>query len=141
MVEVIGPATSGQIAALKRSRRLKGGETLDQIGAKAMRVSWPNKRGGWHPFSEWLALPTLIEGGFKLWPMDRNGNLRLDDGKLKPVNVKPVSVIASPGLRDNQVDSIRRLYDVEGESDCLAAIEAGIAHVIASTGGAGSLAG
>ncbi|MCH7476780.1 MAG: hypothetical protein IIA14_01615 [SAR324 cluster bacterium] len=46
-VEVMGGATSAQIAALKRSRRLRDGETLDRIGAKDI---WAGEIDAWQVF-------------------------------------------------------------------------------------------
>ena len=140
-VEVMGGATSAQVAALRRSRRLRDGETLDRISAKALRVRWPDDDGDWKSPSDWLGLPTLVDGGFKLWALNQNGNPRLDGrGKLIRFNLGPVSFFASPAVRQRNGSKIRRLFDVEGESDGLACIDAGILHVVASTGGAGALA-
>ncbi len=139
-VEELGPATSAQIAILKRSRRLRDGDTLDRLGAKALRVAWPRDNGEFGLSSEWLGLP-LVNGGFKLLALDRNGNQRLDDrGRLIRRNVGPVSFLASPILREGNGGPVRRLLDVEGESDCIAPIEVGFHHVISTSGGAASLA-
>ena len=129
-VEIIGPVTSAQIAKLKRNRRLVESDTLDHIGAKM--VHWYNK--------DWIGFPTLADDSWKLWGLSRNGNPRRDDrGKLERKNAGPVSLVVSPPLRENNPGTLHRLWDVEGESDFLACIDAGIDHVIATTGGAGTL--
>jgi hypothetical protein len=80
--------------------------------------------------------------GWKLWGCDSNGNFRFDDrGGLDRRNVGPVSILASPAIEDGGSDSIERLFDVEGESDFLAAVESGLRNVIATTGGANALTG
>ncbi len=140
-VEVMSGATSAQIAALKRSRRLRDGATLDRIGAKTLRVRWPEDDGGWQSWTVWVGLPTLVEGGFKLWALNKNGIPRLDDrGKLIQRNVGPVSFFLSPAAHQRNGGTIQRLFDVEGESDAIACIDSGVPHVVASSGGAGSLA-
>jgi hypothetical protein len=129
-VEVLGPPTSAQIAILKRTRRLRDADTLERIGAKLVR---------WNG-AEWLGFPTL-EGGWKLWALNHNGIPRLD-GKKKLIrrNIGAASFVVSPALLKSNRGGALRLWDVEGESDLLAALDAGIPHAIASTGGASSLA-
>jgi len=130
-VEIVGPATSAQIAVLKRSRRIKDGQTLDRVGAR--EVHWNGAR--------WLGIPTL-ESTWKLWALNSNGVPRLDaKGKLERRNVGAVSLVVSPALREGSRGNVARLWDVEGESDWIACVDAGIEHVIATTGGAGSSIG
>ena len=129
-VEVLGPVTSAQIAALIESRRITCSATLERAGVHLVRA-WGR---------EWLALPTVARG-FKLWGFNRNGRARLDaNGKLERRNAGPVSLFVSSDLRKRE-QQVLRLYDVEGESDALACIDQGMVSVIATTGGAGTLAG
>ena len=127
----MGPVTSAQIAALKRSCRIKDGQTPDRVGARAVR---------WNG-AQWLGIPTLAST-WKLWALNSNGVPRLDaKGKIERRNVGVVSLVVSPALREGSQGSVPRLWDVEGESDWIACIDAGIEHVIATTGGAGSCIG
>jgi hypothetical protein len=129
--EDLGPPTDRQIEALRRSRRLRDRETLIQFRVHRLRC-WGQ---------EWLGLPTLA-GGRKLWAIDSHGKPRLDDrGRLVRRNVGPASLVVSPALRQGPAPTIPRLWDVEGESDLVAAVEAGLTYAIAGTVGAGSLAG
>jgi putative DNA primase/helicase len=130
-VEIVGPVTSAQIAALKRSNRIADGQTLERVGAKEVR---------WNG-AQWLGIPTL-ESTWKLWALNSNGVPRLDaKGKLERRNVGAVSLVISPALREGPKSDALRLWDVEGESDWIACIDAGIEHVIATTGGAGTSVG
>ncbi len=130
-VEIVGPVTFAQIATLKRSRRLSDGQTLDRIGAKEVR---------WNR-AQWLGIPTL-GSTWKLWALNSNGVPRLDEkGKIERRNVGAVSLVVSPALLEDSPGVVTRLWDVEGESDWIACIDAGLEHVIATTGGAGSNAG
>ncbi len=130
--EVLGEPASAQIAALKRTRRLRDGTTLDRVGAKL--VSWQGQ--------EWLAFPTIADGVWKCWALDRNGRPRFDEkGKWVRKNTGPVSLVISPALRERNGSAIPRLFDVEGESDLLAAVEAGLPYVVTGSGGASALAG
>ncbi len=139
-LEVISEPSSPQIAALKRSRRLKDAETLHRIGAKLVRARFrKDEASSWGPWDEWLGFPALSDS-WKLWALNRNGVPRLNaKGKLIRCNAGPVSLILSPLLRDASPGSVSLLLDVEGESDFLAALEAGLSYVLTSTGGAGSL--
>jgi hypothetical protein len=118
-VEILGDPTSEQLDALRRSRRLLREETVRRAGAK--RVRWAG--------DDWLGFPTF-EGGWKLWALDSRGQPRLERGKLKRRNVGPVSLLVSPALLENATEPFPRLWDVEGESDFLAALDAGLSHVI-----------
>jgi hypothetical protein len=118
-VEVIGDPPPAQIAALMSSRRLRHGKTLTRIGAKLVR--WCGR--------EWLGFPTIVEGSWKLWALDSDGCSRLEgSGSLIRRNVGEVSLVVSPALHEHSGAQILRLYDVEGESDLLAAVEAGISR-------------
>jgi hypothetical protein len=139
-LEILGDPTSAQIAALKRSRRLKNDDTLRRVGAKLVRARFRRDEASpWGPREEWLGFPTISPDSWKLWALNRNGVVRLDAGKLIRRNAGPVSLILSPALREAAPGSVPVLLDVEGESDFIAAIEAGFAFAIASTGGAGAL--
>ena len=134
-VEDRGPPTEKQVAALVRSRRIRGGADLERIGARLVRV-WGE---------EWIGFPTLAPGSWKVWALDGAGRPRVDDKqKVIRLNVGHVSLVAPSAIRE-ALESSRalgsRLFDVEGESDLLAAIATGIKNVIATTGGAGTLAG
>lgn len=137
-VEVIGPPTSDQIDALRRSRRLKDGCSLDAIGAKLVRARF-SLSAATATGEEWLAFPALNRG-WKLWAVDSCGRPRRDqDGRLVRRNAGSASILVSPALLE--ASDVSRLLDVEGESDFLAAIEAGFPHVITGTTGAASLSG
>ena len=130
VVQVLGDPTYEQTRSLIRSCRLCNAAGLELLGAKLI-AAWGE---------EWIGFPTLA-GGWKLWAVDSEGRPQLEDGKLKKRNVGSGSLIASSRLREARRERISRLFDVEGESDLLAAMEAGLAHVITSTVGAESLAG
>jgi hypothetical protein len=131
MPQVLGPPTSAQVAALRRTKRVTDDATLNRVGAKLVR--WAG--------AEWLALPNLA-GGWKCWGLDRSGRPRLDEGgKLARRNAGPVSLLVSPDLRSRNGAPLARLFDVEGESDALACVDQGMRAIVASTGGAGTLKG
>jgi len=87
--------------------------------------------------AEWLAIPAL-SGSRKLWAIDASGKPRLEDAKLIRWNAGSVSLVVSPALRGGAL-AVERLWDVEGESDLFACVDAGLAHVVTSMGGASSL--
>lgn len=128
----LGPATSAQAEALVADGRVRDGATLARMGARHVEA-WG---------SEWL-LVLAINGGGKVWGVDGNGRIRRDGRSLTRRNVGPVSIVATPDLRDRAdgAEPIERLYDLEGESDLLAWLDAGGVAAIASTGGAASTAG
>lgn len=129
-IEDLGEPTPKQIAALVRSRRLRDGDALRSFGARRVRAFG----------RDWLGLPTLV-GGWKLWAIEKDGRPRLDDsGRLERRNFGPASIIMSPELKANSTD-IRRLFDLEGESDLVAGVEAGLNYAITGTAGAASLKG
>jgi hypothetical protein len=139
-VEILCDPTAAQIAALKRSRRLQNGDTLRRIGAKLVRARFRRDEASpWGPWEEWLGFPTISPDSWKLWALNRNGVVRLDAGKLIRRNAGPVSLILSPALREAAPGSVPVVHDTEGESDFLAALKAGFAFVLTTTGGAGSL--
>ncbi len=128
-IEIVGVPTEEQAKALTHSRRVVLAETLDAVGIKRIRCYG----------DEWLGIPAL-NGSWKLWAVEASGKPRLAGGKLGRRNAGPVSIVRSAALAGNPT-GLQRLWDVEGESDLLACVEAGIEHVVASTGGATSLAG
>jgi hypothetical protein len=139
-LEVLSDPTSEQIGALTKSSRLRGGATLNRLGAKLVRARFrKDDASSWGPWWEWIGFPTVSRDSWKLWALNRNGVARLDRGKLIRRNVGPVSLILSPELRDAAAGSVPVVQDVEGESDFLAAIEAGLSYVLTTTGGATSL--
>lgn len=126
----VGQVTDSQIAALIGSRRIKQRETLERVGARLVRY-----RG-----AEWLGLPT-IASTWKLIAVDGLGRSRLDaKGKLARVNIGHVSIIASRELRKVNGAGVRRLFDVEGESDLLALLDAGAPAAISSSAPASNAA-
>jgi putative DNA primase/helicase len=130
-VQDLGPPTEKQIAALIRSRRITRAETLERVAARFLRC-WG---------AEWLGIPKL-SGSWKLLAIDASGRPRLDDeGKLRRKNSGPVSIVAPRELRHRNGAPIARLYDVEGESDLLAILDAGASAAVSATGGVGTLAG
>jgi hypothetical protein len=141
----LGSPTSTQVSRLIRSRHLKPQgalETLESLGARRLSVRWSGDGGSWGPWREGVGFPTLA-GGWKVWGLDAEGRCDLDDHrKFRRRNVGEVSIVPSPepGAED-AVRAVERLWDVEGESDLLAALQAGLEHVVSSTGGATSLAG
>jgi hypothetical protein len=139
-LEDVGPATSAQRRRLRADGRVSNPDTLDRVGARLVRVRWRATDGTWGAWWEWLGLPALGDS-WKLWAIDRNGNPRLDDrGSYTRRNFGPVSLLLSPDLH-GATAAPSRIYDVEGESDYLAAVDAGLVGIVASTGGAASLAG
>jgi hypothetical protein len=133
-VDVVGPPTERQVAALVRTRRVVSAGDLTSIGAVSVRV-WDD---------EWIGVPTLA-GGWKLWAVDESGRPRLDNGKLVRRNVGPASLVTSPAVRAAMTERraiAHRLWDVEGESDLLSLVACNAeALAITATVGAGSLAG
>lgn len=147
----LGPPTAQQIQALTNSRRILEAANLAAVGARLVGV-WG---------IEWLGFPTLDPGSWRVWGLDANGLPRFDERRCDPTScavpgcdhaptrkfkkrtVCRASIMVSPAVRE-ALEAGRpiegRLYDVEGESDMLACVAAGIEFVIASTGGAGSLA-
>ena len=88
-----------------------------------------------------MGFPTLQEGGWKLWALNAEGFPRCDaHGKLQRRNLGPGSFLVSPELQPGLNEPVLRLWDVEGESDLLAAVDVGMIHLIAPTSGASSLA-
>jgi len=141
-VEVLEDPTSAQIAALKRSRRLQEATTLKDLGIKLVRARFRQDASSpWSPCNEWLGIPTLAPGSWKLWALNRNGVARLKDGSLIRRNAGPASIVTSPELRRRNGGVITRLWDVEGESDLVSSVEAGLSYVVATTGGAASTSG
>jgi len=131
-VRDLGPATAEQAQALVDDGRLRDAATLARIPARHVEA-WG---------AEWILVPA-ISGGGKVWGVDGNGRIRRDGRSLTRRNVGPVSIVATPDLRDRAdgAEPIERLYDLEGESDLLAWLDAGGVAAIASTGGASSTAG
>lgn len=130
-VEPLGPATFEQRAALVNDGRLLRDDTLAALGAQLVRA-WG---------SEWLGFPTWGGEGWKLWGLDGDGRMRRDPrGRMQRKNAGDVSMIASPTIVKGEGE-VLRLWDVEGESDLIAAVDAGMPHVVAGTGGAASLKG
>ena len=131
-VTSIGPPTEAQVTALGALRRITDAADLEQFVARLVHV-WDE---------DWVGFPTLA-GGWKLWAVDRQGRPRWDaNRRLVRKNVGSASLVVSSAVHQ-AIDSGRqveeRLFDVEGESDALAATSAGIKYVLASTGGAVSL--
>jgi hypothetical protein len=125
-VDIIGPPTEPQSRALAISRRVLRHETLGALGIVRVRCYGRN----------WLAIPALGDS-WKLWGLDEAGKARrAEDGKLERKNVG-AGIVRSPALRADP-PAVQRLFDVEGESDLIAAVEAGLPHVICSTTGAKS---
>ena len=93
-LEDLGPPTVAQIEWLLANRRIKNPETLERVGACV--TSGPAFRdrdsGEWRVWRAYLALPTLADGGRKLWGPQ-------GDGRLFRANVGPVSLFVSPDLR------------------------------------------
>lgn|GEM_PF-3456641 len=144
IIEVLGPPTPEQVAALRRNQRLRDQRTLERIGAclVAATLREPENGSELARRREYLAFPTLTPDTWKLWAVDRTGAPRLDAKGLIRRNVGTGSLVVSPALRDRgPLPSIGRLWDVEGESDLLAAVDSGLNYVVSGTGGAGSLAG
>jgi hypothetical protein len=139
-LEILGDPTRAQVEALKRTRRLRDVETLCRLDVKLVRARFRKDADSrWSPWEEWLGFPAL-SGSWKLWALNRDGIERTDaQGKLIRRNVGPISLIPSPALRQGAFDPVPIVLDVEGESDLLAALEAGFTYVVTSTGGAGSL--
>ena len=136
-VEVLGPPTAAQVAALQLSRRLREPSTIERIGVTLVR--WAKYEGG--RSEEWLGFPG-VGGSWKLWAVDAHGRPRLEKKKLERRNAGPVDLIVSPALRDLAAAvSVPVLLDVEGESDLIAAVEARFAYVLTGTGGAGVVKG
>lgn len=131
-VQILGSPTGAQVEALRTERRADGPKALQQLGVA--RVS------AWG--ADWLAFP-LFGGGWKAWGVDADGRIRRDERGLVRRNLGPVSIALSPELRTprDAAPTVDRLFDLEGESDLLAAVIAGLRYVVASSGGAGSLAG
>lgn len=135
VVEDLGSPTKPQIAALIRGKRLRDPRTLAALGARHLRVTWPERRP-----DTWLGFPLLRPDCWRVWGISGSGYVRPDTkGRLGRLSVGPVSIIASPELRGEQRHPVARLWDVAGESDLLAAVEVALPHVIASTAGEGSL--
>jgi len=135
-VQVLGPPTEAIVTSLCQAGRLKHAATLDAVGAKLVHWDGDKSVG-----TRWLGIQTLA-GSYKLWALDSEDRIVVRaDGTLTRRNAGPVSVLLSPALRDRNGAQIERLYDVEGESDFLAMIEAGFSHVLCGTGGAGTLKG
>lgn len=129
-VEIVGPPTSAQIQRCIKSRRVTRPETLRDVGAKCVR--WSNL--------DWLGIPAV--GGWKLWAVDSKGKPRLDDrGRVQKRNIGPASIHLSPQLATVKSGEVLRIHDVEGESDLLAAVEAGLVHVVSGTTGAAATKG
>lgn len=128
-VEDLGTPTAAMLAALAPSRRVRDGRTLERMGARLVRA-WG---------VEWLGIPTLADGGWKLWALSADGRPRLDEhGRLVRRNVGVGSLVVSPALRERgPLAAIGRLWDVEGESDLLAGIDAGLSYVVSGTTGTG----
>ena len=138
-VQDLGPPTEAQIRRMSASKRLRAGNTLDDLGVRRLRVRWRRDDGEWGAWDEWLGFGT-IGAGWKCWSVNEDGQPRFGTkGKLLRRNAGAVSLILSPDLR--QRSRVERLWDVEGESDLVAAIEAGALHVVTGTGGAGALGG
>jgi hypothetical protein len=130
-VEVVGDPTDAQVEALVRARRISRRETLERVGARLVRYSG----------AEWLGLPT-VASTWKLLALDAVGRPRLDDrGRITRLNIGRVGIVAPLDLRGRTAGELKRLYDVEGESDLLALLDVGAFAAISTTGGATSLAG
>jgi hypothetical protein len=121
-IEVLGPPTRDQVAALVRAKRITRRDTLELLGVERVRV-WGR---------QWLRIPAI--GASKCWWLGAEGQL------VERRNHGPVSVVLSPDLLPKSARATR-LWDLEGESDLLAWVDAGGLAAFASTGGAASLAG
>lgn len=123
-VEVAGPVTLDQVRTLSKQKRLIVPDSIDELAELVL-----------YQGREWIGFQT-DGGSWKLWAIDSEGQEQQEKGKLKRRNVGPASIMTTPGLRSE----LPRLYDVEGESDLLAAHEAGL-PAVCSTGGGSSTAG
>ena len=57
------------------------------------------------------------------------------------LNIGPSDILASPTIEEPDGEPIPRLWDLEGESDFIAGLEAGLVHVLTTTTGAKCLRG
>ena len=123
-------------------KRLSENKVVD--AATAVNADNATKLGGdsKSSFQQWGDTLPPDESLTGAWGLNGDGALRVDDvGKLERKNAGPISLMVSPELRGHDPREIIRLWDVEGESDLVACLDAGMVHVISGTGGASCLKG
>ncbi len=130
-VEVISDWTPAQLEKLKKLRVASKSSTLKSVGAKLVGCYG----------KEWLGLPAINEGSWKLLAINGDGKVRREAAgggrrRLARRNVGPASFIVPTTV----TSGCDLLYDVEGETDLLRALDAGIVTVICATTGATSAA-
>lgn len=126
-----GPVPRETREKLAACGRLRDLDTLARLGARALELRVRRSGEPWGSWeSGWFGLPT-VGGGWKALQLQANGS-----ATLGRVNVGSASlVLYVEGERPE------RLYDVEGESDLIAAVDAGLTAVVTGTCGARSIAG
>lgn len=140
-VEDLGPLTREQREALAADGRISSPSTPDRMGMRCVRARFSDDDGAWRRWSEYVGVPTLTDGTWKLWGVHADGRVwRNDAGRLVRLNAGGVSLAVSPDLLEGRC-GVSRLWDLEGESDLVAAVDHGMTGAISTTGGAGTLQG
>ena len=133
-VQELGPVPGGWADALIRDGRIHSYGTLPVAGMCLVQLRWRNRSTG-H-----LGQPQECIGFHGLASIPKVWTLNGDLHVKKKLNTGPADLIVSPTIAEPDGEPIDALWDTEGESDFVAALEAGLVHVLTGTTGAQSLA-